>query len=318
MKLLRGTQLPAECAQGVVATVGNFDGVHLGHQHLIAALREKARALNLPLVIMTFEPQPREYFHQDKAPARLSSLREKIDVLRLCQVDFLYCFKFQETLAQKSASDFAEIDLFALLKVKYLLVGEDFRFGKNREGDVALLKRLGHAAGCVVETFADRCVASQRVSSTAVRAALQAGDLTLAATYLGRTFSLCGRVARGDGRGRQWGIPTANLNLHHRILPLSGVYVVTVLIQGVFFQAVANVGKRPTVDGVKHILEVHLFDFDRSIYGQLIQVFFLHKLRDEVKFTSVEALIEQIHDDVAVAKSFYLQENHQKLIHFAQ
>jgi riboflavin kinase / FMN adenylyltransferase len=325
MKLLRGVQHLAEFSRGVVATIGNFDGVHLGHQNLIKVLRAKADSMNLPLVVVLFEPQPREYFHQDSAPARLSSLREKLDILSGCQVDYVYCIKFDKALAETTAADFVSHYLFSTLKVRYLLVGADFRFGKNRAGDVTLLKASGKEHSCQVETYSDFLIENQRVSSTKIREALQQANLNLATKLLGRTYSLCGRVIRGDGRGRQWGIPTANLSLHRVSLPIIGVYAVAVRIDSKMVQGVANIGKRPTVDGTKNILEVHLFDFNESIYGKLVQVYFLHKLRDEVKFTSVEALIAQIHQDIEAAKVFLnlnvqqgAQLNRQKFNDFAE
>ncbi len=304
MKLLRGVQHPAEFDKGVVATIGNFDGVHLGHQNLIKSLRKKADEMKLPLVLILFEPQPREYFQKTGSPARLSSLREKLDMLKSCRVDYVYCIKFDDTLAKTTASKFATHYLFSILKVRFLLVGEDFRFGMNRAGDIQLLKNLGDEYSCQVDTCSDFFIKNEKVSSTKIREALKQGTLDLASQYLGRTYSLCGRVIRGDGRGRQWGIPTANLSLHRLSLPLSGVFVVQVLIGNELVQGVANIGKRPTVDGTKNILEVHLLDFDKSIYGEMVQVFFLHKLRDEAKFTSVDALITQIQLDIAAAKLF--------------
>ncbi|WP_040534758.1 bifunctional riboflavin kinase/FAD synthetase [Legionella drancourtii] len=305
MKLLRGIQHFSVFDKGVVATIGNFDGVHLGHQNLIKVLRNKADALKLPLVLILFEPQPREYFQKDKAPARLSSLREKLAVLRECQIDYIYCIKFDDLVAQTTATDFAHHYLFSMLNVKHLVVGEDFRFGKNREGDVNLLKSLRSEYACEVQVYSDFCISDERISSTKIRTALQEGNLKTAAKYLGRPYSICGRVMHGDKRGRQWGIPTANLGLHRLSVPLQGVFVIKALIASQqLVYGVANIGKRPTVDGSKNILEVHLFDFDQSIYGELVQVFFLHKLRDEVKFTAVDALIAQIYDDIAVAKAF--------------
>ncbi|MFI5141971.1 MAG: bifunctional riboflavin kinase/FAD synthetase [Bacteroidia bacterium] len=305
MKLMRGVQPHTDFSNGVVATIGTFDGVHLGHQNLIRALADKAARLNVPMVLILFEPQPREFFQNDKAPARLSSLREKLDMLKKCQVDYVYCIKFNEALAQTSASDFAKVHLFSRLQVRYLLVGEDFRFGKNREGDVQLLKTLGAENNCEVQLASDFCIINEKISSTKIRQALQQGDLSRAAEYLGRVYSLCGRVVQGQGRGRQWGIPTANLSLHRVSLPLQGVFVVQVKRADRIISGVANVGKRPTVDGTKNILEVHLFDFNETIYGEMLQVFFLHKVRDEVKFTSVEALISQIRNDIEAAKQFF-------------
>ncbi len=306
MKLLRGIQQPISAfTKGVVATLGNFDGVHSGHQDLLKTLKKEAEILKLPLVLVLFEPQPREYFQKEQAPARLSSLREKLTILRDCGVDYVYCIKFDEILAQMAPADFARAYLFNQLHAKYLLVGEDFHFGKNRAGDVNLLKSLGLEYTCEVQTYADYCVQGERVSSTQIRQALQAGQLDIAARYLGRPYSICGRVVHGAKRGREWGIPTANLAIHRFSMPLQGVFVVQVCIAGhQNVYGVANIGRRPTVDGVKNILEVHLFDFNQSIYGELLQVFFLHKLRDEVKFTSVDALIAQINNDIVVAKAF--------------
>ncbi|CAM4487400.1 MAG: Bifunctional riboflavin kinase/FMN adenylyltransferase [Legionella sp.] len=305
MRLLRGVHHFSVFDKGVVATLGNFDGVHLGHQHLIKTLRAKANALNLPLVLILFEPQPREYFQKEQAPARLSGLREKLDVLRRCQVDYVYCIKFDDAFAQTTATEFARNYLFSTLNIKHLLVGEDFRFGKNREGDVNLLQQLSSEYACDVDVYSDFCINEDRISSTKIRTALDAGDLETAAKYLGRIYSICGRVVHGAQRGRQWGIPTANIGLRRLSVPLQGVYAVKArLATQEIAYGVANIGRRPTVDGTKCVLEVHLFDFEQSIYGELVQVFFLHKLRDEVKFTSVDALIEQIRDDIEVAKTF--------------
>jgi riboflavin kinase/FMN adenylyltransferase len=304
MKLLRSIQSIAEFEKGVVATIGNFDGVHLGHQNLIKTLKEKANKMHIPLVVVLFEPQPREYFHLDNAPARLSSLREKLDILKTFGVDFVYCIRFNKTLAQTTAADFARHYLFATLNTIYLLVGEDFCFGTNREGNAAMLKSMSTQYSCQVETYSDYLIEHEKVSSTRIRSALQQGNLQQAAQFLGRNYSLCGRVIRGAGRGRCWGIPTANVNLRRLPLPLTGVYVVQVHFAKREVWGVANIGKRPTVDGTKSVLEVHLLDFNDSIYGNILKVFFLHKLRNEVKFTSVDALISQIHQDIAAARAF--------------
>lgn len=303
MKLLYNLKHFSDFEQGIIATIGNFDGVHLGHQHLIKSLRKKANNLQLPLVLILFEPQPKEYFQKNSASARLSSLREKINALNELDIDYVYCIKFNHKLAQTEAKDFAHF-LFDALKINYLLVGQDFRFGKNRTGDIALLQKLSVVHQAEVAVYPEFAYGNERVSSTRVRAALQQGDLQEAAKLLGRTYTMCGRVIHGDGRGRQWGIPTANIGLNRTTLPLNGVFVVQMLIQGKVVVGVANIGKRPTIDGVKNSLEVHLFDFNQMIYGELVQVFFLHKLRDEVKFTSVDALIKQIHQDMTEARAY--------------
>lgn len=306
MRLLRGIQHFSVFDKGTVLSIGNFDGVHLGHQRLIRTLRDKANCYKLPLTLALFEPQPKEYFQPNQAPPRLYSLREKLEVLRSYKVDYVHCLTFNAELALTSAIDFARTYLFSLFNAKYLLIGEDFCFGKNREGNISLLKELGSEYGCEVDVCANFCMDTDRISSTKIRTALQQGDFSIAEKYLGRQYNICGRVVHGDGRGRQWGIPTANLALHRHALALQGVFVVEVHIDFKRVYGVANVGRRPTVDGTKNILEVHLFDFDQSIYGTLVQVFFLHKLRDEVKFTSVDALIMQIHDDIAKAKEFIM------------
>ncbi|MFA5959430.1 MAG: bifunctional riboflavin kinase/FAD synthetase [Tatlockia sp.] len=302
MRLLRETEGGAAFTRGSVATIGNFDGVHLGHQALLKALRKKADALGLPLVVILFEPQPGEYFLKEQAPVRLTSLREKLQVLAQCQVDYVYCLKFNARLASMPASQFAEQYFFSRMKIHYLLVGEDFRFGSRRLGDVALLKALGEKAGCQVATFPDFALEANRVSSTKIREALSSGSLALAAKLLGRPFALCGRVVKGKGLGRQWGIPTANLALRRLSLPLLGVFCVRVQRAGEWLHGVANLGNRPTVDGVNTLLEIHLFDFNEMIYGEMLRVQFVHKLRDEMKFSSIDALVAQIKEDISVAK----------------
>lgn len=306
MKLLRGFHQISELGLNTAATIGNFDGVHCGHVALLKRLSTQARALNLPVLVMLFEPQPSEFFRGREAPARLSSFREKLDMLRQVGVDYVCCLKFNKFLAAMPAVEFADHTIFSLLKAKYLLVGEDFRFGNGRQGDIALLKSMGSSVGCVVEAFSDFFMDQQRVSSTRVRKALQDDALDEAATLLGRDYSMCGRVIHGDERGRKWGVPTANLSLHRLSLPIKGVFCVRVLRKGrPPLNGVANIGCRPTVDGTKNILEVHLFDINESLYGEILQVNFLHKIRNEIKFASLDALIAQIHNDVDLAKTWF-------------
>jgi len=305
MRLFRGAKQIKDHLSGSVLTIGNFDGVHLGHQALLSSLRKKSDALGLPLVVVLFEPQPSEYLSSAHAPSRLSTLREKIEVLAELQVDTVVCFKFDQKLAKTPAADFADLYLFKSLKCKYLLVGNDFRFGWQRQGDFALLEKLGVQHQCEVHSFSDFKLDYIRVSSTKIREALARGDLVTAKTYLGRDYSMCARVTKGDGRGRQWGIPTANLHLNRNGLPLRGVFCVHVKWKDNLYHAVANLGTRPTVDGTKNILEVHILDFEGELYGDMLQVFFLHKIRDEVKFKSVKELIDQIQSDINVTKQFF-------------
>ena len=306
MRLLHRVQNSAELNSGCVLTIGNFDGVHRGHQALLAQLRQQASRLQLPMVVLLFEPQPSEYFNPKSSPARLYRLREKLHALRLAGVDYVYCLKFDKQLVNMSPETFAKQILFSRLNANYIVLGEDFRFGRDRQGDLTLLKKLGHQHGAVVETCPDFCIEQLRVSSTQIRHALYLGDLDRATALIGRKYSLCGRVKQGKGIGRQWGVPTANLSVHRGILPLSGVFCVQVKRHGKpMLAGVANIGNRPTIDGSKNVLEVHLFDFDESLYGEMLQVFFLHKLRDEIKFSSVDALIAQIHLDVAAARNIF-------------
>lgn len=305
MKLLHSIHSLPDFSQGSVVAPGNFDGVHSGHQALLKTLKQKAQALGLPLVVLLFEPQPAEFFLQDQAPARLSSLREKMRMFAKCQVDYVLCLKFNARLAATSAEDFAENYFFADLQAKILMIGEDFRFGYQRKGNLELLKPLAMQHACEVLSFGNFLHRDQRISSTKIRQALALGDFVSAAAFLGRKYSICGRVTRGDGRGRQWGIPTANIHLNRQTLPLKGVFCVKVQYGDNLLNGVANIGSRPTVDGSKTVLEVHLPNFDKSLYGVMLEVFFLHKLRDEVKFATSDALIAQIRKDILQTIDFF-------------
>lgn len=308
MKLLRGLGSP-DLQTDTVAVIGNFDGVHRGHQALVAAVKEQAMQTGLPLLVIVFEPQTREYFLKSQSPPRLTPLRKKIQVLSKLGVDLVCCLRFNQPIAQMSATEFANNVIFSRLKVKHLFVGNDFRFGCDRKGDIGLLQTIAQSYHAQISIYPDVILNQQRISSTLVRKALQVGQLDEAEQLLGRPFSLCGRVIYGQAQGRQWGVPTANLKMSRRPLPLHGVFLVRVLLaNGAVKQGVANIGCRPTVDGHKNLLEIHLFDFSDTLYGQWVEVFFLRKLRDERKFESKEALIAQIHADVASAKTYFIAE----------
>ena len=305
MKLLRGLQQISDISKGTATTIGNFDGVHLGHQALLEALRYKASDLKLQRLVILFEPPPREFFKGREAPARLSSFREKLEMLDQSGVDLVYCVQFNNQMASMKAAEFANRYIFSLLRTRYLLIGSDFRFGQDRLGDITLLNELAFQQSCIVETFPDYFLDKKRVSSTSIRSALKQGMLKEAAEALGRPYSMYGRVIRGDGRGGQWGVPTANINIHRVHLPLQGVFCVNVHRLGKpSIMGVANIGSRPTVDGRKNSLEVHLFEVKESLYGEFLRVEFLYKLRDEMKFPTVDALIGQIHQDVNTAKAY--------------
>jgi len=306
MELIRGLHNLKPRHHGCVATIGNFDGVHLGHQAVIGQLAVKSGDLGVPTTVITFEPQPREYFTHGQTPARLTRLREKLQALRRYAVDRVLVLRFDARLADMEAEEFIDRILIDGLGVRYLVVGDDFRFGHRRAGDFAMLQRAGKAHGFQVVNLHTFSIDGERVSSTRIRDALAEGNLAAAEKLLGRPYRMSGRVARGDQRGRTIGFPTANLHLHRKKVPLSGVFAVELFgLEREPVQGVANVGTRPTVDGTRTLLEVHLFDFDRDIYGRYVDVDFLHGIRDEMRFESFDALKAQIARDVDAARRYF-------------
>lgn len=308
MEFIRGKHNLRPHHYGCVATIGNFDGVHLGHQAILHQLEERACALNLPTVVITFEPQPQEFFAAAKTPARLTRLREKLLALEEYGVDRVLCLEFDQRLAAMPARAFIRELLAQKLGIRYLVVGDDFRFGQGREGDFDLLCEAGREYGFQVANTHSYRVDGERASSTRIRQALARGELERAARLLGRPYAMCGRIAHGDKRGRVLGFPTANIHLHRKMTPLSGVYAVK--LHGADpapVAGVANVGRRPTVNGTRDQLEVHLFDFNRDIYGCHVKVDFLHHLRPEWRFESLDALRSQIHQDIRHAQAYFAQ-----------
>lgn len=288
----------------VALTIGNFDGVHRGHQAMLARLIEAAEDLRLQPAVLTFDPHPREYFARDEAPARLSTLRSKLDLFRAFGVAIAYVARFDVRLAALSAEQFIDDVLVRGLSARWVLVGDDFRFGRGRAGDLALLRARTRPFS--VEGMRTIDVGEVRASSSAVRNALAAGDLVRAADLLGRSYAISGRVAHGDKLGRSLGFPTANLPLRHRP-PLSGIFAVRVHgLPGGPHHGVASVGVRPTVTSDnKPLLEVFLLDFDQAIYGRRITVEFLRKLRDEERYADLDTLARKIGDDVDNAREYF-------------
>ena len=288
-------------------TIGNFDGLHVGHQTMLARLQHIARARNLPTCVLSFEPHPREFFTPADAPARLSSLREKADRLHQLGIDRLHIFHFIRPFAALNAAEFIQRVLVDTVHARYVLVGDDFRYGAQRAGDFALLANSGPTLGFDADALPTVELAGERASSTAVRNALAAGDLAHASRLLGRPYSICGRVVHGDQLGRELGYPTANIQFKLNRPPLAGIFAVTVSgINGQTLPGVASLGVRPTVKnaGAVPVLEVHLFDFNTDIYGQRVRVDFLHKLRDEAKYPDLPTLVAQIGRDVEDAKHY--------------
>ena len=303
MEVIRGIGNLRDRHRGCVASIGNYDGVHKGHQTIVAQLKEQGAVLNLPVTVITFEPHPQEYFRRDQAPRRLTGFREKIMALREAKVDRVLLLRFGRHLAQMSPGEFVQKILVDGIGVRYLLVGDDFRFGKDRTGDFAFLQKAAAADGFNVDRIPTYLVNGDRVSSSRVRACLAKGDMSGARELLGRHYTISGRVVHGDKRGREWGFPTANINLERRPPPLTGIFAVRVngLSQD-NSPGVASLGTRPVVDGEHLILEVYLFDFNQDIYGKRIAVQFIEKLRDEQDFANVETLKTQIAQDVIDAK----------------
>ncbi|MCK3655443.1 bifunctional riboflavin kinase/FMN adenylyltransferase [Pasteurellaceae bacterium Macca] len=315
MKLIRGIHnlkhFPA-LKNGCVLTIGNFDGVHLGHQQIINGLLEKAKSSGLPSVVMIFEPQPREFFakqHQTvEAPARLMRLRDKFHYLAKLGVDYLLCLHFNQAFSQQQPIEFIENLLINQLHIHYLSIGDDFHFGDKRSGNFHILQQAGQKWGFVVENSHTFCYGEQRISSSLIRALLHNDDLAQVKQQLGRDYSIRGRVAHGNKLGRTIGFPTANVMLNRRVSPIQGVYAVRVKLPQGEFYGIANVGNRPTINGTVPLLEVHIFDFNAVIYGQEIEVFFMQKVRSEIKFASFEQLKQQITQDVLVVKDYFERE----------
>ncbi len=290
-------------AQGSVATIGSFDGLHLGHQKLLRHVLKEAKTLGVPSVVMSFEPTPKEFFSQQHPPARLMRFREKFAALENFGVDIFFCPRFNEAMKEIAADAFIRQILIHAMNIRHLVIGDDFRFAQDREGHLRTLQRAGHALDFNVREMASVVSGEERVSSTAIRKALWDGDLERAGRLLGRHYRMSGKVIEGKRLGRELGYPTANVNLNRRQSAVMGIFAVRV--SGAAWgplDAVASVGTRPTFEGIKPLLEVHIFDFNEEIYGQYIDVDFIARLRSEEKFADVADLIEQMHRDSARAK----------------
>ncbi|WP_076542958.1 bifunctional riboflavin kinase/FAD synthetase [Shewanella sp. UCD-KL21] len=306
MELIRGIHNILPSHNGCVLTIGNFDGVHRGHAQVINNLVNKAKHFQLPAVVMTFEPQPQELFRQQDAPARISLLRDKISLLEELNIDRLLCANFNTRFANQPAEQFIEDLLVNKLGVKYLVVGDDFCFGKNRTGTFDMLLEAGKKFGFTVVSTQSFILGSTRVSSTAVREQLALGNLEQARRLLGHPVLLSGKVAHGQKIGRTIGFPTANIALKRKVSPVRGVFAVKMYWDGSdIYEGVANVGFRPTVDGQVCQLEVHLFDYSGDLYGKRVEVELVAKIRDEHPFESLDALKKQILNDVNEAKALF-------------
>ena len=306
MKLIRGLHNLNQPLSGCIATIGNFDGLHLGHQHVINQLKAVAEIKNLPSVVIVFEPQPVEYFAPEKAPRRLARFRDKINHLSDMGIDIMVCLQFNKELAQLSAEQFVRKILIDRLNLKHLVIGDDFRFGKERCGDFKFLQQSGHKLGFEVENSHTLLIDDQRVSSTRIRQCLANNDMLQARQLLGHPYTLSGRVAHGKKLGRELGFPTINLKMGKRPIAVDGIFAV--LVKGIdnrTLRGVASIGTRPTVNGVGTILEVYILNFSEQVYGYCVDVEILHKIRNEEKFDSLDTLVEKINQDIDEAHTYF-------------
>ena len=289
-----------------VATIGKYDGMHLGHQRILRHVMDEAHARGLPSVVILSEPQPQEFFAADQAPARLSHFWDKVDFLRDFGIDVVFRLNFDQSMSGYSAEAFIEDYLVKGLGVQCLVVGHDFRFGQGRRGDLDMLREYGTREGFSVQVEDAVYLDGERISSTLVRQYLEQGDLDRVRRLLGRAYSIAGEVVRGRQLGRQLGTPTANVQIVTRTLPMTGVFAVKVLFRKREFNGVANLGYKPTVEeNPSPSLEVYIFDFDADVYGAWLKVSFEHKLREEVKFAGLDELKQQIARDVKDARDYF-------------
>jgi riboflavin kinase / FMN adenylyltransferase len=303
MELIRGLHNVRARHRGCVLAIGAFDGLHLGHQELLAEVKREAQARGLPSAVLSFEPTPREYFARSAPPPRLTRFREKVDLLATFGMERFICARFNEALRCMEPHGFIRDVLVQALGVRHVVVGFDFKFAKNLSGTVDTLRQAGEELGFEVSEVPPFEVDGERVSSSKVRQALASGDLEHAAKLLGRAYRMTGKVVHGGKLGRQLGFPTANLRLHRRASPLAGVFAVRVTGSGLqAAPAVASLGTRPALQGQELLLEAHIFDYQGNLYRQYLHVDFFARLRDEEWFPSLDALVDQMHKDSALAR----------------
>ncbi|MFC4314977.1 bifunctional riboflavin kinase/FAD synthetase [Steroidobacter flavus] len=303
MELIRGLYNLRAGQRGCVLTIGAFDGIHLGHQEMIRVLRERAAEHGLPAALMSFEPTPREFFAKGTPPARLTRFREKFEALERYGVDRFVCLRFDERMRRLGREEFVNEVLVKALGVRHIVVGHDFRFGRDNQGDIACLRALGAAAGFEVTEVPPFEIDGERVSSSGIREALATGDMAKAAKLLGRPYRMTGKVIHGEKLGRKLGFPTANLRLHRRATPVAGIFAIRVTGGGLNdAPGVASLGTRPAVNGKELLLEAHVFDFNGDLYRQSLHVDFIAYLRAERWFADMDTLIEQMNRDAAQAR----------------
>lgn len=303
MKVLASLTALAPPPNGTVLTIGNFDGVHLGHREIFRQVVGKARTLASTAAVLTFEPHPLRLLAPGKAPLRINTPEEKIRLIEASCIDLLVVLPFNQALAELPAKAFVERILLQRLGLRCLIVGYDYAFGRNREGDLDFLRQMGLVHGFELEVLAPIRSAGQVYSSSRIRQTLLAGRVAEVVAVLGRHFTLDGQVVRGDARGRQLGFPTANLQFSKELLPCHGVYAVKVKWRETLYDAVVNIGHRPTFAGETPGLEIHLLDFHGDLYGETLRLYFVERLRDERRFTSPEDLQAAVRADIERARA---------------
>jgi riboflavin kinase/FMN adenylyltransferase len=302
MHLIRGLQNLKE-QPGCVLTIGNFDGIHRGHQKIIKALVAKANTLGVPSIVISFSVPPESFFGRPKA--RLSSFRDKHLFLESLGVEKHLLIRFNKDFSQMSAQSFVEDVLLAKLKMRCCFIGDDFRFGKDRQGDYSMLENMAKTCDFVAQKVNRVTVNGKRVSSSEIRELLRQGEFSMAEELLGRPFAIEGRIMHGEKRGRTIGFPTINISIGRKLSPVLGVFAVLIELNKKTYHGVCNVGKRPTIGGEKILLEVNIFDFDKNVYGEHAKVLFRHRIREEMKFESVQQLQSQIASDADIARRYF-------------
>lgn len=306
MEVIRGLINIKERHKGAVITVGNFDGVHTGHRTILLEMKRKAEVLQTKTLLICFEPQPREFFDFYNAPARLTRFKEKVELLEELGIDMVLCLKFDDSFRETTAERFIEI-LGKDLAAQAVYVGDDSRFGQGRTGNFGQLEAASQRYGFKVFNFETIVYGEDRVSSTRIRECLNAGDFDMAEQLLGHPYFITGKVIYGRQIGRTLGVPTMNVQLHRYVAPIAGVFACECIVRGRQYRGVANVGVRPTLDValLKPVLEVHLFDFDETVYGDNVKVIFRLKIRDEKKFDGLDELKAAIYADIETAKNWF-------------
>ena len=303
MELVRGLYNLRALQRGCVVTIGNYDGIHLGHQEMLRTVRLRAAERGVPATVLSFEPTPREYFAKDGA-ARLTRFREKFDALAQFGIERFVCLKFDERMRSIAPESFIDDVLLGALGARHIVVGHDFRFARARQGNIDMLGAWSARGSFGLDVVPPLMLDGERVSSSLVRATLAQGDMVKAAQLLGRPYRMSGKVVGGAKLGRKLGFPTANIQLHRRVTPIQGIFAARVTGAGlVDAPAVTNLGTRPVVNGTEPLLEAHVFDFDGDLYGRYLHVDFIERLRDETNFPNLDALVVQMNDDARRARA---------------